>query len=144
MFATIIGPAMGPILGGILIEHQSWRWIFYINLPVGFIALVFGALFLKEHREHAPGRFDLPGFITAGSGLAMVMFALAEGPQKGWTSPTILGCLVVGAGILALFVWIELRVSEPMVKLRLLKNRLFGSTLSVSVFASSGFGGWFP
>src|SRR6478735_3023746 len=139
MFATIIGPAMGPILGGILIEHQSWRWIFYINLPVGFIALVFGALFLKEHREHAPGRFDLPGFITAGSGLAMVMFALAEGPQKGWTSPTILGCLVVGAGILALFVWIELRVSEPMVKLRLLKNRLFGSTLSVSVFASSGF-----
>ena len=139
MFATIIGPAMGPILGGFLVEHFSWRWIFYINMPVGLFAFTFGLLCLKEHREHAPGRFDLPGFVTGGLGLALLMFALSEGPRKGWTSPTVAATFILGVAILATFVWIELRVSEPMVKLRLLTNRLFRSTLTVSFFASASF-----
>jgi len=139
MFATILGPASGPVLGGFLIERLSWRWAFYVNIPVGIIAFAIGLLFLREHREPAPGRFDLPGFVLGGAGLGLVMFALSEGPQRGWASPQIVISAVVGAIALVTFVVVELRTPAPMVQLRLLTNRLFGATLSVSFFASAGF-----
>ncbi|MDQ3226249.1 MAG: DHA2 family efflux MFS transporter permease subunit [Chloroflexota bacterium] len=139
MFATILGPASGPVLGGFLIERLSWRWAFYVNIPVGIIAFAIGLLFLREHREPAPGRFDLPGFVLGGAGLGLVMFALSEGPQRGWASPQIVVSAVVGAIALVTFVVVELRTPAPMVQLRLLTNRLFGATLSVSFFASAGF-----
>jgi len=141
MFATILGPASGPVLGGLLIEKLSWRWAFYVNIPVGLAALLFGLAFLHEHREPAAGRFDLPGFLLAGGGLALAMYALSAGPARGWASPAILGCAVAGALVLAAFVAVELRTPEPMVQLRLLGNRLFRTTLLVSLFASSGFTG---
>ncbi|MEZ4498446.1 MAG: MFS transporter, partial [Thermomicrobiales bacterium] len=68
MIVTIIGPASGPVIGGTIIEHWSWRWIFYVNLPVGIIGLIFGLLFLEENFEPKAGRFDLPGFVLAGVG----------------------------------------------------------------------------
>lgn len=139
MFATILGPASGPILGGLLIEKLSWRWAFYVNVPVGLGALVFGLLFLHEHREPRAGRFDVPGFLLAGAGFALTMFALSEGPSRGWGSPEIVGCGLVGAGVLAVFVLVELRVPEPMAQLRLLGNRLFRTTLMVSCSATAGF-----
>ncbi|MEA2585368.1 MAG: hypothetical protein QOF33_3453, partial [Thermomicrobiales bacterium] len=113
MFATILGPASGPILGGLLIEQFSWRWTFYVNVPVGLSALLFGALFLHDHREPAAGRFDLPGFLLSGSGFGLTMFALSEGPSRGWSSPEIVGCGVVGSLVLAAFVIVELRVAAP-------------------------------
>jgi EmrB/QacA subfamily drug resistance transporter len=139
MFATILGPATGPILGGLLIERLSWRWVFFVNLPVGLFAITFGFIFLHEHREPLAGKFDLPGFLLAGSGLGLLMFALSEGPSHGWTSPEILAPGIVGAIILVAFVLVELRVPEPMVQLDLLSNRLFRSTLTVSVFATMSF-----
>jgi EmrB/QacA subfamily drug resistance transporter len=139
MFATILGPALGPVVGGLLIEQLSWRWAFYVNVPVGLSALIFGFLFLHEHREPAAGRFDVPGFLLAGTGLPLVMFALSEGPNRGWTSPVILACAVAGALILTIFVVVELRVAAPMVQLRLLANRLFRSTLMVNFFAAGAF-----
>lgn len=139
MFATILGPACGPILGGFLIERLSWRWTFYVNLPVGLAALLFGGLFLHEHREEGAGAFDLPGFLLAGSGFALVMYALSEGPISGWASPAIIAPGVGGAAILALFVAVELRAAAPMVQLRLLGNRLFRSTIMVSFFATGSF-----
>ena len=139
MFATILGPALGPILGGFLIEQLSWRWTFYVNLPVGLAAIVFGALFLHEHREEAAGRFDIPGFLLAGVGFALTMYALSEGPLKGWSSPAIIVPGLLGVAVLAAFVAVELRVAAPMVQLRLLRNRLFRSTLLVSFFATGGF-----
>lgn len=139
MFATIVGPVSGPVIGGYLIEHYSWRWIFYVNLPVGTTALIFGALCLIERREPTAGSFDLPGFLLAGSGFASTMFALSEGPSRGWSSPTILATGVMGIVILSVFVWVELHVAEPMVKLRLLTNPLFQACVSVSVFTSAAF-----
>lgn len=139
MFATILGPASGPILGGLLIEKLSWRWAFYVNVPVGIAALLVGFLFLHEHREAAPGGFDIPGFVLAGSGFALLMYALSEGPGRGWMAPSILATAFAGIAILTVFVAVELRTAEPMVQLRLLTNRLFRATLTVSLFATAGF-----
>jgi EmrB/QacA subfamily drug resistance transporter len=139
MFALILGPASGPILGGLLIERLSWRWIFYVNIPVGVAALLFGLFFLQEQKESKPGRFDLPGFILAAFGFGLVTYALTEGPSHGWSEPGILAPGIAGAIILIAFVVVELRVREPMVQLRLLGNRLFRTTLQVSWFGTMSF-----
>ncbi|HEX3302880.1 MAG TPA: DHA2 family efflux MFS transporter permease subunit, partial [Thermomicrobiales bacterium] len=115
MFATIIGPAAGPILGGFMIEHFTWRWIFYINLPVGIAALIFGLLCLEDHHERQEDPFDIPGFLLAGSGFAFAMYALSEGSRKGWTSPVIISTALIGLALLAIFVVVELRTERPMV-----------------------------
>lgn len=139
MFATILGPASGPVLGGFLIENFSWRWAFYVNIPVGLVAFMVGLLYLREHREPEPGRFDLPGFILGGAGLGLAMYALSEGPQRGWTSVPIVASGTLGLIALIAFVVVEVRVPSPMVQLRLLNNRLFRTTLTVAFFASAGF-----
>jgi EmrB/QacA subfamily drug resistance transporter len=139
MFATIIGPAAGPILGGFMIEHFTWRWIFYINLPVGIAALIFGLLCLEDHHERQEDPFDIPGFVLAGTGFAFAMYALSEGSRKGWTSPVIVGTALIGLALLAIFVVVELRTERPMVQLRVLANRLFRRTMTVSLFATAAF-----
>ena len=141
MFALIIGPASGPILGGLLIEKLSWRWIFFVNVPVGAIAVLIGLLFLEEHQEAEPGKFDIVGFVLAGMGFAGTMYALSEGPSKGWLSRNIIASGVIGLLIMTGFVLYELRIQEPLVQLRLLGNRLFRSTLLVSMFGTAAFTG---
>src|SRR5204863_3906007 len=83
---TVLAPATGPVLGGLLVDQLSWRWVFYVNVPIGIAACLFGLTFLHEYREPAAGRFDVAGFLLAGGGLALVMYALSEGPTYGWTS----------------------------------------------------------
>jgi len=139
MFATIIGPALGPMVGGLLIERFSWHAIFFVNVPVGLSALVFGGLFLEEHREAAAGGFDIAGFVLGGFGLAALMFALNQGPSQGWDSGVVLGALALGVLLLVAFVFTELRAREPMVQLRLFSNRLFRTTAVVSFFSSAAF-----
>jgi EmrB/QacA subfamily drug resistance transporter len=125
MIPTAIAPAIGPVLGGLLVTDLSWRWVFYVNLPIGVVALVFGSLFVVEHREKQPGRFDLPGFCLAGIGLGALMYGLSEGSTKGWTTPLIEGLIVAGVGLLIAMTFVELRTANPMVDLRLLRDRLF-------------------
>jgi EmrB/QacA subfamily drug resistance transporter len=139
IFPTVIAPASGPVLGGFLVDRLSWRWVFFVNVPIGIAALLFGALFLHEHREEAAGRFDLPGFVLAATGFPLLMFALTEGPSRGWTSPSILLSGIGGLLVVAAFVIVELRTDEPMVQLRLLGNRLFRTSTSVLVTAVAGF-----
>lgn len=139
MFATILGPALGPIIGGVILENWPWPWIFFVKVPVGLAALIFGLLFLEEQREDDAGGFDFAGFLLGGLGFAAVMYALSEGPQRGWTSPIIAGTLTAGVVALLLFVRTELRQHEPMIQLRLFENRLFRTTLIVSFFGSAAF-----
>ncbi len=141
MFVTILGPASGPVIGGLLIDKLSWRWAFYINVPIGIAAFLFGLAFLHEHREPTAGRFDLPGFLLAGVGFALVMYALSEGPSHGWAAPDIRVAALIGSIAVAAFVAVELRAAEPMVKLRLLGNRLFRTTNLVTLCAAGGFSG---
>lgn len=139
MFAIILGPALGPVIGGAILEQWTWPWIFFVKVPVGLAALLFGFLFLHEHKEEDPGGFDIAGFFLGGAGFALIMFGLSEGPQRGWSSPIIVGAMLGGIASLILFVWVELRQRVPMIQLRLLKNKLFASTLTVSFFGSAGF-----
>ena len=139
MFALIIGPASGPLVGGFLVEKFSWHAIFFVNVPVGLSAFVFGGLLLEEHREKAPGGFDIAGFILGGFGLASLMFALNQGTRQGWTDRLVLGAAALGIALLVAFVLVELRQAEPMVQLRLFTNKLFGATAVVSFFSSAAF-----
>ena len=80
---TALAPAVGPVIGGLFVTDVSWRWVFYVNVPVGVFALVFGALFLADQAHPAAGRFDVAGFVTASLGLGLLMYGVAEGPNAG-------------------------------------------------------------
>jgi EmrB/QacA subfamily drug resistance transporter len=128
---TGLAPALGPVVGGILVTAASWRWVFYVNVPIRVAGFAFGAVFPAEHREAGAGRYDLPGFLLAGTGLGALMYALSEGPYRGWTSPLIVSLGVAGIVLLAGLVWAERRTPQPIVRLRLLADRLFASTTAV-------------
>jgi EmrB/QacA subfamily drug resistance transporter len=132
-------PAIGPVLGGLLVTDLSWRWAFYVNVPIGIGGFVFGLLFVRDQRQEDAGRFDVPGFVLAGVGFGALMYALSEGSAHGWTSPRILGAGVVGAVLLVVLTVVELRAAEPMLDLRLLTNRLFASTTLVIVLGTVAF-----
>ncbi len=136
---TVIAPAVGPVLGGWLVDQFSWRWVFFVNVPIGLAAFLFGLIWLREHREPTAGRFDVAGFLLAGIGFGLVMYALTEGATSGWTSLGILSAAVWGLLALAALVVVELRSAEPMIDLRLMGNRLFRTANLVSLFSSAGF-----
>jgi EmrB/QacA subfamily drug resistance transporter len=136
---TTLAPALGPVLGGLLVTDLSWRWVFYVNLPLGAAAFAFGLLFLQQPKQDQPGRFDLPGFLLSGLGLGSLMYGVSEGPNLGWHQRTVLATIAAGIVLLAAMVRVELRSPAPMVDLRLLKNRLFRSGNGVMVLASVAF-----
>jgi EmrB/QacA subfamily drug resistance transporter len=136
---TAFAPAMGPVLGGLLVTDLSWRWAFYVNIPLGIAGFVFGLLFVREPERHDAGRFDLPGFVLAGAGLGLAMYAVSEGPAKGWGSPRIEITAALGVLLLAALVVVELRTAQPMLDLRLLSNKLFRSSTVVLVLSTVSF-----
>jgi EmrB/QacA subfamily drug resistance transporter len=136
---TALAPAIGPVLGGLLITAASWRWVFYVNLPIGAAILLFGWMFLPGGKQGQPGRFDLPGFVLAGAGLGALMYGISVGPVRHWDSPPVLAAITAGAVALAVLVRVELAAAEPLIDLRLLGNRLFRSCTGVMVLASVAF-----
>jgi EmrB/QacA subfamily drug resistance transporter len=139
MIPTLSAPALGPVIGGFIVTNFGWRWIFYMNIPIGMVAFVFGFKMLREHREPTAGRFDAAGFVLSGAGLASFVFALSEGPRKGWTSPTVLGIGAAGVVMLVAMVVVETRKRAPMLALRLLRNRMFRNANIVSAFSIASF-----
>ena len=138
---TLLAPALGPVIGGALVDGLSWRWIFYVNLPVGMAAMLVGLLFLPAGSEHPPGRFDLPGFLLAGAGFPLVMYALSTGSASGWSSAAVLGAGLSGLVLLAVFIGVEQRTAEPLLRLRLYRDGLFRITSLQLTAAAGGFMG---
>ncbi|MEU3510230.1 DHA2 family efflux MFS transporter permease subunit [Streptomyces longwoodensis] len=116
--------ALGPIVGGFLVEHVSWESIFYLNAPLGVITLLVGALFLSQSRSTGQRqRFDIPGVLLLALGQNSVIFGIIKGESWGWSSGTILTTLGTGIAALVLFGWHETRTPNPLLPMRLFRNR---------------------
>jgi EmrB/QacA subfamily drug resistance transporter len=120
-----VSTALGPIVGGLLVEHVSWESVFYINAPIGVVALVFSAAVLPQTRNTAAAgeRFDIPGVVLLALGLLAVVFGVVKGETWGWTSAGTLGAIAAGVAVLVLFGLYETRVASPLLPMRLFRNR---------------------
>lgn len=131
---TYLGLTVGPPLGGALTDLFSWRAIFYINVPIGLLALILTWRFVpRDAGDASSERFDLAGAATFMIGLILLLLALDQGHQFGWTSPLIVGSLVAAAVFLVVFVVLETRVSNPMLDLSLFEERVFAAASTSAV-----------
>jgi len=123
LFTTVsaAGGALGLVAGGVLTELVSWRWVMFVNVPIGLVVFLVGRAVLIE-TERRQGRFDLAGAITSVLGMTGVVLGLVEAGTSGWSNPLTVGALAVGASLLAVFVHNESRVEEPILPLRLLAS----------------------
>jgi len=129
--------AVGPLVGGALTSGLDWRWIFLINLPIGILCIVATRAYVVESRDPAARGIDWPGQITLTGGLFLAVLALLRGHEDGWTSALILGEAAGAVALLGAFVVVESRVAEPMLPLRLFRNRSFTGA-QIAAFAISG------
>jgi EmrB/QacA subfamily drug resistance transporter len=136
---TAVAPALGPVLGGLFVTELSWRWVFYVNVPIGAAALLFGWLFLEKKPAQPVGRFDVVGFLLSASGLAALMYGISQGPFKGWGSSLIVTTITAGAVLLVVLTVFEFRRPDPLIDVRLFGDRLFRSCNAVMLLGSAAF-----
>ncbi|MGH3831458.1 MAG: DHA2 family efflux MFS transporter permease subunit [Pseudonocardiaceae bacterium] len=127
----VVAPAVGPVLGGYLVEYYSWPLIFFINVPIGILGAVASVLVLKKFPGRPARRFDALGFVTVASGLFALLLATSKGGQQGWAwdSYRVLGLFTFSLLSLALFVVIELEVDDPVLDLRVFRYLAFPHSL---------------
>ncbi|HTK67262.1 MAG TPA: DHA2 family efflux MFS transporter permease subunit [Pseudonocardia sp.] len=141
--AFVAAPAVGPVVGGYLVEYVDWRLVFYINLPIGLLTVLAAWFLVPKVPRTDPGGFDAAGFVTIAIGLFALLLAASKGQDWGWTSYRILMLLVGGVLAMALFVVIELQVDEPLLDLRLFGIKTYSlgvvvmAILQVNLLASS-------
>jgi EmrB/QacA subfamily drug resistance transporter len=135
--ATIgVGVAVGPLVGGALVDSLGWEWIFFVNLPVGALTLALALTTLREARDPTAGRLDWPGLATFSGALFLLVLGLLRGNGEGWSSPEIVASLAGGAALLGAFTAIELRSRSPMLDLRLFRVPTFTGA-SIASFAAA-------
>jgi EmrB/QacA subfamily drug resistance transporter len=122
-----IAVALGPLVGGAVVQSLTWHWIFWINVPIGIILAPLAARWLSESRGPY-GKLDLPGLALASTGLFGVVFGLVRAQSLGWSSPSILAALIAGLALLAAFVVFERRTPEPMLPMSFFAERSFAVT----------------
>ena len=133
-----LGVAVGPFVGGLVVEGISWQWIFWLNVPLGLALIPLAGRMLTE--STGPDRaLDLRGLALAGAGLFGLTFGIIRGESLGWTSATVLTALGAGVALLAAFVAHEMRAREPMLPMRMFRSRAFSATngLSFAMFFGS-------
>ncbi|MFG2534708.1 MFS transporter [Streptomyces sp. NPDC048511] len=125
IWGMVIGAstAGGPILGGVLVEHVNWQSVFFINVPVGVLALVFGLVILKDHRaENAPRSFDIGGIVLLSSAMFCLIWALIKGSEWGWGDIKTIGFLVGAVVLFAAFAFTQTKVREPLIPLAMFRS----------------------
>jgi EmrB/QacA subfamily drug resistance transporter len=143
----VMGPVLGPVLGGLIVSNASWRWIFYINVPIGIVALILSQRWLPkfDREERLPSAFDRLGFCLLGPGLAALLYALSEvGTTGSYTSPAVLVSFLLGLGLMTGFVLHALHVKNPLLELHPFKNRNFTiANICIFVIGATLFGSMF-
>lgn len=120
-----LGVSAGPTLGGLITTYLSWRWIFYVNVPIGIIGVIATILVLTERMRRGQGRFDPLGAIILAVGLVSLTLGLSFGQEWGWSSPLLIGTLTIGIVAIIFLYFVEKRVPHPIINLSLLHNRVF-------------------
>ena len=148
IFGAVFGVAtvVGPLLGGVIVEHLSWRWIFLINLPLGILALVVIGIALKPKPERVKHNIDYLGFVLLTSALSSFVLATSLGGNTfPWMSVPIIGLVILSIASLATFIWVEAKAAEPVLPLKLFRNNTFvisnavGFLVGMAMFGSITF-----
>ncbi|HEX3446499.1 MAG TPA: MFS transporter [Chthoniobacterales bacterium] len=140
---TAITTALGPVLGGWLIEHASWHWVFFINLPLAAMVIVITFLHVPESRSPNARQIDWLGAATATFGLAALVYGFLEATAVGWNHLRVFGTLISGLLFMTLFVLIERRARTPMVPLELFKSSSFSGANLLTLFLYAALGAFF-
>jgi EmrB/QacA subfamily drug resistance transporter len=141
----VMGPVLGPVIGGLIVSNFSWRWIFYINVPIGIVTLVLSSRWLEETGEKVKASFDTLGFCLLSPGLAALVYSLSEvGVTGSVTSAPVLVSFALGVALMAGFIVHALRIPNPLLDLRLFKNRNFSiANICIFVLGATLFGAMF-
>ena len=134
--------AIGPLAGGVLLEHFAWSSVFYVNVPVAAIALVAGRLLLPDSKDPKAGRFDPFGAVLSIAGIALLTWSIIEAPSRGWMSGATLGGIAGSFGIMGVFAWWQARRPDPMLDVRLFRNPRFtaaSGSIALAFFGLFGF-----
>lgn len=144
----LLAPALGPTFGGYIVTYLGWQLIFFINVPIGILAIILGFVFLREGQPEARSPFDIPGFICASIGLGTLLYGLSDASTDGWSSAKVMSFLAVGILMLIAFVFVELRSAnrggQPLLDLRVFTNGPFTtSNITTALVTFSLYGGLF-
>lgn len=135
---ALLAPALGPTLGGYIVTYAGWQLIFYINVPIGILAVILSIVLLHDYHDQAASSFDVLGFIFSTIGFGTLLYGLSEASTDGWGSTTVIGFLAAGLLALAIFVAVELYVAnrggQPLLDLRVFLDRNFTTSTVANVF----------
>jgi EmrB/QacA subfamily drug resistance transporter len=140
---TAITTAVGPVLGGWLVEHASWHWVFIINLPLAAAVVAISVWRIPESRSAIESRVDWSGALLATAGLGGLVFAFIESSSLGWRNPRVFGSLIAAVGCLAGFAALEAHTASPMIPLALFRNRNFSGANLLTLFLYAAIGVFF-
>jgi EmrB/QacA subfamily drug resistance transporter len=135
--------AIGPLVGGVITEHISWSWVFYINVPIGVLGILAARVFIDESKDETPQRLDLAGLATSAIALFALTYALIKSNDRGWGDPLVLGLFGVAVAFFVVFVVLEQRQRLPMLDLSLFRNVSFASANAVMLLVGLAMFGMF-
>ncbi|WP_433143734.1 DHA2 family efflux MFS transporter permease subunit [Actinomadura nitritigenes] len=133
--------ALGPTIGGIIVEHFHWGWIFLINIVPGILVILLGAVVLTGRSKNPHARIDLPGVLISATMLFAFIYGLEDGNKHGWADPSVLSTFALGAIALVCFIVVESWAPDPMIDLRFFRNRVFSGGLVSQMLYGIGFNG---